>query len=57
MELSADIGGETNRGILLDKLIDMDLEQLRKVCGGSLELGIIHSKGQLIDLYLKQQEE
>lgn len=57
VELSADIGGETNRGILLDKLIDMDIDQLRKVCGGSLELGVIHSKGQLIDLYLKQQEE
>ena len=57
VELSADIDGETNRGILLDKLIEMDVQQLRKICGGSLELEIIHSKGQLIDLYLTQQEE
>lgn len=55
-ELSGKIAEDTDRGSLIDKIIDLNLTQLRKVCGGGLELEVVKSKGQLIDLYLKQQE-
>jgi hypothetical protein len=55
-ELSGKIAEDTDRGALIDKIIDLDIAQLRKVCGGALDLEAIGSKGQLIDLYLKQQE-
>jgi hypothetical protein len=55
VELTQD-AESTSRGELIDKLIAMEIPQLRKVCGGEIELELITSKGQLIDIYLRQQE-
>lgn len=54
--LSGDIGEDTDRGKLIDKLLEMDESQIRRVLGGKAEYELVSSKGQLIDLYLTQQE-
>lgn len=50
-----DEGGDTDRGKLIDKLLDMSITQLRHICGDDIKLERVQSKGQLIDIYLKQQ--
>jgi hypothetical protein len=49
--------GETNRAKLINQIINLDVDQLRRVCGGKPEYGMLTTKGELIDLYLSQQEE
>jgi len=55
-ELTKGTEEESDRGKLIDTLLSMDCKQLRKICGGDVELELVKSKGQLIDTYLKQQE-
>ena len=55
VEISADTK-DSARGDILDTLIQMDVTQIRKACGGDMEYERISSKGQLIDIYLKQQD-
>lgn len=53
---------ETDRGLLLDNLMALDVPQLRRLCAAGksaevvMEMGLINSKGQLIDMYMRAQD-